>query len=101
MDGGALLEYLPRCRRGDFMRILALAVALSLSALADEKPVDKANAQLEASRKSVRAGAKKLESDTNRTLEVARKKGKKAARQLEKEANEAARSLRQKLGTEK
>lgn len=86
------------------MRILnvgVLAAALSLSALAEEKPLDNANAKLSGAQQSAKSGAKKLESETNKTLEKARKSGRKTAKKLEKGANDGAKSLRQAIGTEK
>jgi len=86
------------------MRVLAvaaLAAAFSLPASAEETLVDKANEKLSAGQKSVKSGAKKLEDDANTSLEKARKGARKMGRKLEKDANDAAKSLRQKLGTEK
>jgi hypothetical protein len=81
--------------------VAALAAALSFHASAEEKPLDKANAKLSAGQKSVKSGAKKLESETNKSLESGRKSGRKVGKNLEKGANDTAKSLRQKLGTEK
>ena len=77
------------------MKLTALAFLLSLAAMGepDKKQEDP--------QKSLKAGAKQVQSDVDRTVEKGRKKGRKAAKQVEKEANDAARALRQKLGTEK
>jgi hypothetical protein len=88
-----------------FMKLLAIAAlsaTISLSASADEKPlIDKADNKLSAGQKATKSGARNLESDTNNGLAKARKSGRNAGLKLEKGANDAARSLRQKLGTEK
>ena len=77
--------------------VAALAAALSFHASAEEKPLDKADAKLSAVQKSVKSGAKKLESETNKSLESGRKSGRKVGKNLEKGANDAAKSLREKV----
>lgn len=83
------------------MNVGLLTAVLSLSAFAEEKPLDKANTQQSDAPQSAKSVAKKLESETNKTLEKARKSGRKAAKKLEEGANDAAKSFRRAVGTEK